>query len=215
MHPFDFFLFVQPIQDVLKHVEKGYRMEAPEGTPPPISALMADCWQLLPGARPTFKEILGILDGMIRWSYFNFFTPPTPSDPIPSVSKITQKPISTILQSLYVPFPLQFYSILIQILQQILFCTLSRVNLNEWERAIPSSSSSISTLSSLFPQKEDSNRFFFLFSSSFCPPSTSSAAFPPFGTHFWLIVAGPFEQWIRIPLDYLSLQISPLSLFTF
>ncbi|KAL3108589.1 hypothetical protein niasHT_015511 [Heterodera trifolii] len=50
-----------PIQDVLRHVEKGYRMDPPEGTPPLILSLMDDCWQLSPASRPSFAEILDIL----------------------------------------------------------------------------------------------------------------------------------------------------------
>jgi c-src tyrosine kinase len=47
-----------PIQDVLRHVEKGYRMEPPEGTPPLIAELMRDCWRLSPTSRPTFAQLL-------------------------------------------------------------------------------------------------------------------------------------------------------------
>ncbi|KAL3091375.1 hypothetical protein niasHS_007168 [Heterodera schachtii] len=55
-----------PIQDVLRHVEKGYRMDPPEGTPPLILSLMDDCWQLSPASRPSFAEILDILCPRIR-----------------------------------------------------------------------------------------------------------------------------------------------------
>nr|CAD2149730.1 unnamed protein product [Meloidogyne enterolobii] len=50
-----------PIQDVLRLVEKGYKLEPPEGTPAFIVDLMRDCWLLSPTARPTFAEILNIL----------------------------------------------------------------------------------------------------------------------------------------------------------
>ncbi|KAL7080087.1 hypothetical protein ACQ4LE_000281 [Meloidogyne hapla] len=50
-----------PIQDVLRLVEKGYKLEPPEGTPAFIVDLMRDCWLFSPTARPTFAEILNIL----------------------------------------------------------------------------------------------------------------------------------------------------------
>ena len=31
-----------PLGDVVKHVEKGYQMEAPEGCPPPVYTIMED-----------------------------------------------------------------------------------------------------------------------------------------------------------------------------
>jgi len=52
---------LKPIQDVLRLVEKGYKLEPPEGTPAFIVDLMRDCWLLSPTARPTFAEILNIL----------------------------------------------------------------------------------------------------------------------------------------------------------
>jgi len=45
----------------LRLVEKGYKLEPPEGTPAFIVDLMRDCWLLSPTARPTFAEILNIL----------------------------------------------------------------------------------------------------------------------------------------------------------
>lgn len=50
--------FVQPIQDVVRHIEKGYRMEPPENCPTSITALMSDCWTLEPQTRPTFAEVV-------------------------------------------------------------------------------------------------------------------------------------------------------------
>ncbi|MFH4978153.1 hypothetical protein AB6A40_004862 [Gnathostoma spinigerum] len=47
-----------PIQDVVRHIEKGYRMEAPEGCPPVICRLMGEAWSLEPSSRPTFYELL-------------------------------------------------------------------------------------------------------------------------------------------------------------
>jgi len=51
-----------PLGDVVKHVEKGYQMEAPEGCPPIIYNLMKDAWELEPDKRPTFAEARDILE---------------------------------------------------------------------------------------------------------------------------------------------------------
>ncbi|KAI6192776.1 Tyrosine-protein kinase Abl [Aphelenchoides besseyi] len=50
-----------PIQDVVRHVEKGYRMEMPEGCAPLVNELMCECWALEPRARPTFSELVNKL----------------------------------------------------------------------------------------------------------------------------------------------------------
>lgn len=47
-----------PIQDVVRHIEKGYRMEPPEGCPMEISRLMNESWMLEPSVRPSFTVIL-------------------------------------------------------------------------------------------------------------------------------------------------------------
>ncbi|CAI4225346.1 unnamed protein product [Auanema sp. JU1783] len=47
-----------PIQDVVRHIERGYRMEAPEGCPADVVRIMSDAWALKPEDRPTFNEIL-------------------------------------------------------------------------------------------------------------------------------------------------------------
>ncbi|KJH46169.1 SH2 domain protein [Dictyocaulus viviparus] len=49
---------LQPIQDVVRHIERGYRMEAPEGCPADIVCIMNDAWALLPQDRPTFGQVL-------------------------------------------------------------------------------------------------------------------------------------------------------------
>lgn len=38
-------------------VEKGYRMELPEGCPQDIFNIMNDCWKLDPKERPDFKHL--------------------------------------------------------------------------------------------------------------------------------------------------------------
>ncbi|XP_022330713.1 tyrosine-protein kinase CSK-like isoform X1 [Crassostrea virginica] len=53
-----------PLADVVMHVEKGYRMEAPEGCPKQIYNLMLKAWNLNPADRPTFKEALAELQNL-------------------------------------------------------------------------------------------------------------------------------------------------------
>ncbi|XP_042861827.1 tyrosine-protein kinase CSK-like [Penaeus japonicus] len=45
-----------PLADVMKHVEKGYRMEAPDLCPPEVYQLMKDSWNENCNRRPTFHE---------------------------------------------------------------------------------------------------------------------------------------------------------------
>jgi len=45
-----------PLGEVVKHVEKGYQMESPEGCPPPVYTIMKEAWELDPTSRPTFKQ---------------------------------------------------------------------------------------------------------------------------------------------------------------
>ncbi|XP_074601513.1 C-terminal Src kinase [Brevipalpus obovatus] len=51
-----------PLDDVMKHVEKGYKMEAPEGCPSEIYEIMKQSWNLDPEKRPTFALILKKLE---------------------------------------------------------------------------------------------------------------------------------------------------------
>ncbi|XP_013778262.1 tyrosine-protein kinase CSK-like [Limulus polyphemus] len=51
-----------PLADVVKHVEKGYRMEAPEGCPPEVYEIMRQAWDLDQDKRPTFAEVLKHLE---------------------------------------------------------------------------------------------------------------------------------------------------------
>ncbi|CAD5207350.1 unnamed protein product [Bursaphelenchus okinawaensis] len=46
-----------PIQDVVRHIERGYRMEPPEACPASMNDLMTECWNLNPAERPTFAMI--------------------------------------------------------------------------------------------------------------------------------------------------------------
>lgn len=40
-----------------KHVEAGYKMEAPEGCPTEIYDMMRQCWDLQPAKRPAFRDL--------------------------------------------------------------------------------------------------------------------------------------------------------------
>lgn len=46
-----------PVDQVMQHVEKGYRMDSPDGCPDPVYRIMRDCWEKEPDSRPTFAEI--------------------------------------------------------------------------------------------------------------------------------------------------------------
>ncbi|KXJ27222.1 Tyrosine-protein kinase CSK [Exaiptasia diaphana] len=46
-----------PLSDVMAKVEKGYRMEIPEGCPPDVYNVMRECWHINPSNRPSFGEI--------------------------------------------------------------------------------------------------------------------------------------------------------------
>ncbi|XP_066992993.2 tyrosine-protein kinase Abl isoform X3 [Anabrus simplex] len=56
------------LTDVYHMLEKGYRMECPPGCPPKIYELMRQCWQWIPGERPTFQEIHHSLENMFQES---------------------------------------------------------------------------------------------------------------------------------------------------
>ncbi|XP_004378699.1 megakaryocyte-associated tyrosine-protein kinase [Trichechus manatus latirostris] len=45
------------LKAVSEAVEKGYRMEAPEGCPGPIHTLMGSCWEAEPSRRPPFRKL--------------------------------------------------------------------------------------------------------------------------------------------------------------
>ena len=46
------------------HVEREYRMEAPEGSPKEIYDIMQQAWELNPAQRPSFSEIFVKLDNL-------------------------------------------------------------------------------------------------------------------------------------------------------
>lgn len=47
----------QPLKDVVPRVEKGYKMDAPDGCPPVVYDLMKQCWTLDPAMRPSFRML--------------------------------------------------------------------------------------------------------------------------------------------------------------
>ncbi|KAI5617592.1 tyrosine-protein kinase CSK [Silurus asotus] len=46
-----------PLKDVVPRVEKGYKMEAPDGCPPVVYDIMKQCWTLEPAMRPSFRAL--------------------------------------------------------------------------------------------------------------------------------------------------------------
>lgn len=53
-------------QDVIKSIEKGYRLPAPMDCPEALHQLMLDCWQKERAHRPTFAVIVKTLDKLMR-----------------------------------------------------------------------------------------------------------------------------------------------------
>lgn len=53
-------------QDVIKSIEKGYRLPAPMDCPEALYQLMLDCWQKQRTHRPTFSSIVTTLDNLAR-----------------------------------------------------------------------------------------------------------------------------------------------------
>lgn len=45
------------LKEVTEAVEKGYRMEPPEGCPGPVHTLMGSCWEAEPARRPPFRKL--------------------------------------------------------------------------------------------------------------------------------------------------------------
>uniref|UniRef100_A0A4W3JJS7 Tyrosine-protein kinase n=1 Tax=Callorhinchus milii TaxID=7868 RepID=A0A4W3JJS7_CALMI len=54
------------LSQVYDLLEKGYRMEQPEGCPPKVYELMGSCWQWNPMDRPSFAEIHQAFDSMFH-----------------------------------------------------------------------------------------------------------------------------------------------------
>ncbi|XP_076455377.1 uncharacterized protein LOC143289977 [Babylonia areolata] len=56
------------LTEVYHLLERGYRMERPQGTPADVYILMLKCWKWDPKDRPTFKEIHYLLENMFEKS---------------------------------------------------------------------------------------------------------------------------------------------------
>ena len=54
--------------EVYHLLEKGYRMDRPEGCPIDIYHLMRSCWMWDPKDRPTFKQARNMLENMFTVS---------------------------------------------------------------------------------------------------------------------------------------------------
>lgn len=54
------------IMQVIKAIEEGYRLPAPMDCPMVLHQLMLDCWERERAERPTFSQILNMLDKLIR-----------------------------------------------------------------------------------------------------------------------------------------------------
>ena len=59
------FYYLQSNAEATAMIEKGYRMERPDGCPEQISDVMGNCWSIDPEQRPTFKLICGVLDEVL------------------------------------------------------------------------------------------------------------------------------------------------------
>uniref|UniRef100_A0A8C6UJT4 Tyrosine-protein kinase n=1 Tax=Neogobius melanostomus TaxID=47308 RepID=A0A8C6UJT4_9GOBI len=46
-----------PLKDVVPRVEKGYKMDCPDGCPEVVYNVMKQCWNIDPTARPTFRQL--------------------------------------------------------------------------------------------------------------------------------------------------------------
>lgn len=75
-----------PLADVLMHVERGYRMEAPEGCPRDVYTIMNSTWNIDPQARPTFADVCTKLNKLRH-------APPLPAPPTPVVSSNHPPPL--------------------------------------------------------------------------------------------------------------------------
>jgi len=55
---------LQPVEDVGQHVERGYRMDAPDGCPDTIYRIMQECWNKDRTQRPNFARIERTLESI-------------------------------------------------------------------------------------------------------------------------------------------------------
>ncbi|XP_053685475.1 ephrin type-B receptor 1 isoform X1 [Sabethes cyaneus] len=69
-------------QDVIKSIEKGYRLPAPMDCPEALYQLMLDCWQKQRTHRPTFSSITQTLDNLARQPQVLLTTRNSPDNPV-------------------------------------------------------------------------------------------------------------------------------------
>jgi len=50
----------------MEKIERGYRMESPDGCPQKVYDVMRDCWEIDPKQRPSFAKIFSILDQIYK-----------------------------------------------------------------------------------------------------------------------------------------------------
>lgn len=55
-----------PLKDVVVHIQRGHRMDAPDQCPPAIYDMMRECWNLEPTRRATFQELLKALHRLMQ-----------------------------------------------------------------------------------------------------------------------------------------------------
>ncbi|XP_070547399.1 tyrosine-protein kinase receptor Tie-1-like [Ptychodera flava] len=51
-----------PIKDVIRELRHGYRLPAPKHADEMIYSLMKECWQDDPASRPTFEELVRLIE---------------------------------------------------------------------------------------------------------------------------------------------------------
>lgn len=65
--------------EIVREIQKGYRMEKPEFAPNLFGELMADCWKTDPNERPKFgkieETIVGQLESSVTSGYLNMNEP--------------------------------------------------------------------------------------------------------------------------------------------
>ena len=60
--------FTQTVEEVAQHVDRGYRMDAPDGCPDSVYSIMSECWKKDPSQRPNFTRIESLLQLIKLWS---------------------------------------------------------------------------------------------------------------------------------------------------
>jgi fyn-related kinase len=62
-------------KDVVSKIDKGYRMEKPQGCPDGIYKIMLDCWKTEPMDRPTFESLVYRLEDFFHSGEANYTDP--------------------------------------------------------------------------------------------------------------------------------------------